>query len=98
MRVITNDNRIESNFAMFLEITDKELMFVQERGIKNIKIDEMLELMKSSGNNAHIVMLNLKDDTRLINNIECLLKVYDTVSWFNREDTFHIRRAVCHQS
>ena len=96
MKVITNDNRIEDNFAMYLELTDKEIMFVQERGIKNVTTDEMLALMQSQGNNAHIVSLRLCDEVKMMKNVECLLKVYDTVSWYNREFKFHIRRSACH--
>ena len=97
MKVISNDNRIENNFAMFLELTDKQLMFVQETGIKNVNVEKMLELMASNGNNAHIIQLVLTDnDIRMKKNYETLLKIYDTVSWFNREDTFNIRRQVCH--
>ena len=98
MKVISNDNRIENNFAMYLELTDEQLMFVQETGIKNISVDEMLGLMASTGNNAHIIQLVLTDnDIRMKKNYEILLKVYDTVSWFNREYKFNIRRQVCHQ-
>ena len=97
MKVISaDDDKIHSNFAMILELTDVELAFIQEHRDQFYTIEWMGRLQKSKGNNAHIISLTLEDDVSIYKYITQLLDKYDSVSWYNREDGFHIRRAICH--
>ena len=97
MKVITADKVIQDNFAMLLEITDEQLEEIRNSPSRLASLDYMQELMKSKGNNAHILQLTINDGYSIIDYLEVLFKKYDSVSWFNREHKFHIRRAKCHQ-
>jgi len=100
MKVISaDDNRIHDNFAMYLELTDIELAFIQEQPAQFFTIEWVTKLMKSKGNNAHIMQLTLNDDVSINKYVSSLLEKYDSVSWYNREHEFHIKKReerVCH--
>ena len=97
MKVITQDCRLEDNFAMLLEISDLDLSILEEHPESMFSIETMQRLQQSKGNNAHIIQLMIKDDLSIYKYLPILLKCYDSVSWLNREHKFHIRRAKCHQ-
>ena len=97
MKVITKDTMLHDNFAMILEMTDVELAYIQEHPDKFLGLDLefMRKLMTSKGNNAHIVQITLCEDLPITFFAQELLSKYDSVSWFNREHKFQIRRAKC---
>jgi hypothetical protein len=98
MKVITKDGVVQDNFALLLELTDIELAFIQEHRDQFFTTEWMAKLQKSKGNNAHIISLNIEDDVRVMKYLITLLDKYDSVSWYNRDHEFHIRRAICHHS
>ena len=95
MKVITNDNRIEDNFALLLELNDLELAMVENDFCNICSIDNMQRFMKSKGNHAHIVRITIHDEANIRKGVETLLKCYDSVSWYNPDHKFHIRRSEC---
>ena len=99
MKIFNMENHeLLNNFNMILELTDIELAFIQEHRDQFYTIEWMTKLQQSKGNNAHIIQLTLNDDVSIQKAIDRLLKQYDSVSWYNRDDKFHIRRTKCHSS
>ena len=94
MKAITPDGVIHGNFGMLLEITDAELSFIEEHPERLLTLEVMMQLMKSTGHNAHIISLTLTDEFNISRYMKLLLTQYDSVSWFNREHVFHIKRNV----
>ena len=97
MKVMTKEN-IFDDFAFIIEITDEQLEVISDHPeyITN-NAPLMIELVQAHGNNAHILQLTLNSEVTIVKYIAKLLKYYDSVSWFNREHQFHIRRRECHQ-
>jgi hypothetical protein len=94
MKVITQDGEVRDNFAILLEITDAELAFIEEHPEEFMTLEMMIKLQASRGHNAHIVQLTVNDGLSITKYLSRLLGSYDSVSWFNREHKFHIRRNI----
>jgi len=98
MKAVLADKSVQDTFALLLEITDLQLAYIQEHPEQLLKIDLMQALMNTKGNNAHIVNLTLNsDDATVLDTIKALLNRYDSVSWYNRDHRFYIRRKLCRQ-
>lgn len=98
MKVITRE-QVFDDFAFLIEITDNELALVVEHPewiMSNTKF--MAQLCQSKGNNAHVLQITLNTETCINKYIEKLLQYYDSVSWYNPDHKFFIRRKSCHLS
>lgn len=94
MKVVTQDSILHETFAIVLEITDEELKYISDDPSRflTLDFDLMKRLMASKGNNAHIIQLTLAKGKRIIKYVTKLLEVYDSVSWFNPDNKFYIKR------
>ena len=93
MKVITED-KVYDNFAFIIEITDEQLKQI-ETDPKRITYDKelMTQMVQTNANNAHVLQLTLRmSSIRLIGYINKLLETYDSVSWVDNDNKFHIKR------
>ena len=93
MKVITED-KVYDNFAFIIEITDEQLKQI-ETDPKRITYDKelMTQMVQTNANNAHVLQLTLRmSSIRLIVHINKLLETYDSVSWVDNDNKFHIKR------
>ena len=93
MKVITED-KVYDNFAFIIEITDEQLKQI-ETDPKRITYDKelMTQMVQTNANNAHVLQLTLcMSSIRLIVHINKLLETYDSVSWVDNDNKFHIKR------
>ena len=88
--LVPEEQKIYSNFAFILEITDEQLELVKNEPAR-ITFDSsfLLDMAKSKGNNAHVLQLTLTEKFPIAGWIEKLLTKYDSVSWVNNENKFY---------
>ena len=91
MRIYTEAGYTDSA-ALFFEVSDELLEKIRSDINYCLDIENVVKLFNAKGDNAHIFRLLNVNGADINEHLATLLKDYKTVSWWNRDNEFIIKR------
>lgn len=97
MRILTKDGYI-AQVGLLFELTDAQLIIIQANPRYYLDHEFLKSCYDAKGNNAHLFSLGVddrlpNDKSEIFKKFEQLLGEYESVSWWNREESkFFIKR------
>lgn len=92
MKMLGKEGYVEDS-VMVLEVTEEDLEIIK-KGVDFVYDKTFCKkVYNSSGNHAHVIMIRTSSYSVISKGIETLLKDFESVSWWNKEQTkFCIKR------